>query len=178
MFKNFVVIDTAGYYYSFIGDSDSLRGAKMIATRAENSGRADMCAVYRRDDIDADTNAPRACTRPAAFKIFSGAWVDVYAEKQPAAPGRVTRSWKVYGAAGHRQRESFYPSYSYDFSTEKDGVRKISVSASDLTGTHDYVIISITRPTADACEKELAGQISDGIFENSRVGAVIEIAEV
>ncbi|MBD5554869.1 MAG: hypothetical protein HDQ95_05845 [Roseburia sp.] len=86
----------------------------------------------------------------------------------------VTRAWKVYGAEGHRQRESFNPSYTYDW-TDGDNVRKIEVENSDKTGTNDYSIIRITRNTAEECERELDGQISDGIFENSRVGEVVEI---
>ena len=72
----------------------------------------------------------------------------------------VTRTWKVYGTEGHRQRESFFPSYQYDFSK---------------TGTHDYSIVRITRDTAKLCAAELNGQISDGIFENSRVGQILEV---
>lgn len=86
----------------------------------------------------------------------------------------VVRTWKVYGAEGHRQRESFFPSYSYDFN--KDGV-KIDVMNSDQTGTNDYTIIRIYAPSAEECENELWGQISDGIFENSRTGTVEEIFE-
>lgn len=37
----------------------------------------------------------------------------------------VTRTWKVYGTEGHRQRESFFPSYQYDFSNEQNGTRII-----------------------------------------------------
>lgn len=86
----------------------------------------------------------------------------------------VTRSWKIYGFDGHRQRESFGKSYTYDFS-EGNNVRIISVENSDKTNTNDYTIIRITRNTAEECESELYGQISDGIFENSRVGDVVEI---
>lgn len=85
-----------------------------------------------------------------------------------------TRTWKVYGADGHRQRESFNESYSYDFSTVH-GLRKINVMNSDVTGTNNYTIVMITRDTFEECENELLGQISDGIFENSRVGAIDEI---
>lgn len=86
----------------------------------------------------------------------------------------VTRAWKVYGAEGHRQRESFCDSYTYDW-TKCEDVRKIDVENSDKTGTNDYSIIRITRNTAEECERELDGQISDGIFENSRVGEAVEI---
>lgn len=86
----------------------------------------------------------------------------------------VTRAWKVYGAYGHRQRESFNPSYEYDFS-QGDNIRKISVENSDKTGTNEYTIIRITRNTSDECVSELDGQLSDGIFESSRTGSVVEI---
>lgn len=86
----------------------------------------------------------------------------------------VTRAWKVYGMGGHRQRESFNESYAYDW-TEGESIRKIEVENSDKTGTNEYSIIRITRNTAEECERELDGQISDGIFENSRVGEIVEI---
>ena len=87
----------------------------------------------------------------------------------------VARSWKVYGIPGHRQRESFNSSYTYDFSEEGD-VRIIEVENSDKTGTNEYTVVKVTRNTAEECEAELSGQITDGIFENSRVGEVLEIA--
>jgi hypothetical protein len=86
----------------------------------------------------------------------------------------VTRAWKVYGIDGHRQRESFSKSYKYDWSSDCV-TRILEVENSDKTGTNDYSIVRITRDTADECEKELYGQIDDGIFENSRVGKIIEI---
>lgn len=87
----------------------------------------------------------------------------------------VTRTWKVYGTEGHRQRESFFPSYRYDFSNEQNGTRIIEVDNFDKTGTHDYSVVRITRDTAKLCAAELNGQISDGIFENSRVGQILEV---
>lgn len=89
----------------------------------------------------------------------------------------VTRAWKVYGADGHRQRESFGESYKYDFSTDEDGIRIIEVENSDKTGTNLYTIVRITRNTWGECEDEFKGQITDGIFENSRVGRIEEIKE-
>ena len=86
----------------------------------------------------------------------------------------VTKSWKVYGFLGHRQRESFNKSYKWDFS-EDDNVRIIEVENSDKTGTNDYTIVRITRNTDEECEAELNVQISDGIFENSNVGDIEEI---
>lgn len=88
----------------------------------------------------------------------------------------VTRTWKVYGTEGHRQRESFNKSYKYDFSKEND-VRIIEIENSDKTGTNDYSVIKITRNTSEECKCELDGQITDGIFENSRVGIVVEISK-
>lgn len=86
----------------------------------------------------------------------------------------VTKSWKIYGMDGHRQRESFNKSCKYDFS-ENGKVRLLEVKNSDKTGTNDYSIIRITRNSSEECEEELHGQLSDGIFENSRVGKVVEI---
>lgn len=89
----------------------------------------------------------------------------------------VTRVWKVYGAEGHRQRISFDESFVWDFtgSPYSDGVRIIECLNSDKTGTNEYSIVKITRDTAEECEKELHAQISDGLFENSRVGKIEEV---
>lgn len=87
----------------------------------------------------------------------------------------VTRTWKVYGADGHRQRESFNSSYVCDFSDSYDGTRIIEVQNFDKTGTHDYSLVKITRDTAQLCDEEMEGQVSDGIFENCRVGKVVEV---
>jgi hypothetical protein len=86
----------------------------------------------------------------------------------------VKRSWKVYGMDGHRQRTSFGKSVKYDWS--KDGqIRIVELENSDKTGTNDYTIIHITRNTAEECEAELDGQLTDGVFENSRFGRIEEI---
>lgn len=91
----------------------------------------------------------------------------------------VTRTWKVYGlfdgAIRHRMRYSFFPSRRFDFSTAEDGTRVIDIQCSDKTGTNEFIIVSVTRPTADLCERELEGQLSDGIFEDIRSGDVEEI---
>ena len=86
----------------------------------------------------------------------------------------VTKTWRVYGMDGHRQRESFNKSCKYDFS-ENGIIRIIEVDNFDKTGTNEYSIIRITRNSFEECEQELNGQLSDGIFENSRVGKVVEI---
>lgn len=85
-----------------------------------------------------------------------------------------TRTWKLYGLGGHRQKESFNSSCKYDFS-KGDNIRIIEVENFDKTGTNEYSIIRITRNTSEECFDELQGQISDGIFENSRVGEIEEI---
>lgn len=86
--------------------------------------------------------------------------------------GPKVMAWKVYGAPGHRQKESFSPSYIYDFSDENDPIRIIEVENCDLTGTHDYSLIRIIRKTQDECIEELEGQLTDGIFENCNHGEV------
>lgn len=88
----------------------------------------------------------------------------------------ITRAWKVYGEEGHRQHESFFKSYEVDCS-EKGFSRIIKVENSDITGTNEYSIIRITRNTAQECQEELDDQLSDGAFECSKVGKVVEITE-
>lgn len=87
-----------------------------------------------------------------------------------------TKTYKVYGRTGHRQKESFNASYMYDFSGEQ-GTRIIEVFNSDLTGTNDYTVVRITRNTENECFDEIEGQLSDGIFENMGTGAVVEFDE-
>lgn len=82
-----------------------------------------------------------------------------------------TISWKVYGMDGHRMKESFNKSYTYDFSNGND-VRIIQVDNADKTGTNEYSVITITRNTEAECVAELNGQLSDGVFENCRVGMI------
>ena len=85
-----------------------------------------------------------------------------------------TRTWKVYGADGHRQAISFEPSFKWDFS-ENGKSRIIEVANADKTGTNDYSVVTITCNTFAECEEELRGQITDGLFENVRTGKVEEI---
>lgn len=86
-----------------------------------------------------------------------------------------TRTWKVYGRTGHRQATSFDESHTYNFSSNSRGTRIIELINSDKTGTNEYTIARITCDSAEACERELWGQISDGIWENYRVGKVEEV---
>ena len=85
-----------------------------------------------------------------------------------------TKVFKVYGLSGHRQRESFNKSYAHDFS-ENGITRSIIVLNADVTGTNDYSVVIINRDSAEDCYDELDGQLSDGIFENSRTGKVEEV---
>jgi len=88
----------------------------------------------------------------------------------------ITRTWKVYGMDGHRQKESFNSSERYDWSGSNGfGTRIVEVINSDKSGTNEYTIIKITCDSAEECEAVLNGQISDGIFENKRVGRIEEI---
>lgn len=92
----------------------------------------------------------------------------------------VTRAWKVYGVAGHRQRESFRPSYvcSSDRARENGDFYALEVINGDITGANDYTILCVTRETAKECEEEFNGQISDGVFENARTGDAVEITSL
>lgn len=86
----------------------------------------------------------------------------------------VTKTFKIYGAEGHRQRISFGESFIWDFSKDGD-VRIIECECQDKTGTNDYVVVRITRNTEQEVWDELEGQLSDGLFENSRYGRVEEM---
>lgn len=87
----------------------------------------------------------------------------------------VTRAWRVYGAEGHRQRESFSASHEITFSREEWATCKIAVLNADVTGTNEYSLVIITGESAEACERRLMGQVDDGVFENCRVGKVKEL---
>ena len=84
----------------------------------------------------------------------------------------ITKKWKVYGAEGHRQRESFHPSVRYDWTSDEEGTRIVELQNADVTGTNDYTVVIITRDTEELCDREFEGQLSDGIFENSRYGRI------
>ncbi len=87
-----------------------------------------------------------------------------------------SKAWKVYGVEGHRQRMSFGNSVHWDWS-KGENTRIFEAINCDITGTNDYSIVRITRNTEEECETEFWAQISDGYFENARVGKVEEIAE-
>lgn len=82
--------------------------------------------------------------------------------------------FRVYGSEGHRQKESFNKSFKLDF-----GAEQIEVRNADLTGTNDYteMIMRGYECIEDAYDV-VEAQISDGIFENKRVGWVEYVPEV
>lgn len=45
----------------------------------------------------------------------------------------------------------------------------------DLTGTNDYSVVFVTRNTEEECESEFWAQLSDGYFECSATGAIVEL---
>ncbi len=83
----------------------------------------------------------------------------------------ITKRFRVYGLDGHRQRASFGKS---DRFYTWDNLAEITCLCSDRTGTNEYVELIITCPEWDSYH-ELEAQISDGIFENCRVGKITEI---
>lgn len=50
-----------------------------------------------------------------------------------------------------------------------------SALCADKTGSHEYVLFAVKAKTAEECERHLDGHISDGFFENCRVGKVVEV---
>ena len=67
-----------------------------------------------------------------------------------------------------------------DTDREKASVSHISMigrmeKISELWKLRTQTIIRITRNTSEECQEELEGQLSDGIFENSRVGVIEEL---
>lgn len=78
------------------------------------------------------------------------------------------KEWKVYGADGHRQRESFADSFS--FITLNDAL--IMIGNYDMTGSHEYTQVVIIAKNEKLCDGEFEAQITDGVFENSRTGKI------
>lgn len=78
----------------------------------------------------------------------------------------------IFGADGVRQRESF--NSSRKFNTER---AEVEIFNSDRTGSNLYTLMQITAEDFEACRREMEGQITDGVFENSRTGEIQEIAD-
>lgn len=83
----------------------------------------------------------------------------------------ITRTYRIYGLNGHRQRESFKKSYSFD----SENACHVEVENSDKTGTNEYTVLRITGEDQTYIDYELMGQLEDGIFENSRWGRIEEL---
>ena len=83
----------------------------------------------------------------------------------------MTRTYKITG-----KNIGTGESIRYDWSEGTD-TRIVEVKRADQTESNDYVIVTITRNTAEECEAELNGQISDGLFENEKVENIEEITE-
>ena len=105
------------------------------------------------------------------WTVDNGIFWDLCIEEGEEKKSKMRIAYKVKGLEGHRQSASFGRSSFWDFSQDGD-VRKISVLREDILQTNDHVIVIIERNTAEECEAELNGQLSDGIFENCRVGGV------
>lgn len=86
----------------------------------------------------------------------------------------ITKCYKVYGREGHRQGASFLTSCDFDIISEKGERIFFWIQNADLTGTHDYSVVSVTAESAEDCRSYLESQISDGFFENYNVGYVEE----
>lgn len=82
------------------------------------------------------------------------------------------KKWKIYGIEGHRQSASFGKSRK---NVKTWGGVYFDLLNSDITGTNDYTILIVRAETEKLCRAELYAQISDGIFENCRVGKIEEI---
>lgn len=86
--------------------------------------------------------------------------------------------YRIYGLEDHRQAESFNPSRVLDFRTNANGYERniiIKIGNFDKTGTHEYTELVVTAESEKKAYNEILAQISDGIFENCRVGKIEKI---
>ena len=84
----------------------------------------------------------------------------------------VTRAWKVWSSIYELVKEE--KDLHYDWSNAECGTRTVDIQPSEENG---FVVVSITRNTAQECERELEGQLSDGLFENYGGYAEEELTE-
>lgn len=84
-----------------------------------------------------------------------------------------TMKFRVYGADGHRQRRSFYTSAQFVTWSKIF----VSILASDITGSNQYVDVIITAKDEKDCYKNLFAQEADGVFENSKTGKITVFEE-
>lgn len=78
----------------------------------------------------------------------------------------------IFGADGHRQRESFNKSWSFE--TEQ---AEVEIFNSDRTGSNLFSLMQITADDFEACRREMEAQITDGVFENSRTGEIQNLTD-
>ena len=83
---------------------------------------------------------------------------------------QITKTYRVYGAEGHRQRVSFMESDC--FRTWRGSI--VDMRNAGKTGTNEYTELQITADCEEDCLDTLRGQVSDGIFENSRTGKILD----
>lgn len=86
-----------------------------------------------------------------------------------------TVTYRIHGLEGHRQAESFNPSRVLDFRANAHGYERnvvIEIKNFDKTGTHEYTELIVTAESEEKAHNEIMAQISDGIFENCRVGKI------
>ena len=84
----------------------------------------------------------------------------------------IEKKWKIYGIEGSRQAASFGKS---SLNAKTWSGYCLDVINSDITGTNDYTILIVRAETEKKCRAGLYAQISDGVFENCRVGKIEEI---
>lgn len=86
----------------------------------------------------------------------------------------MTKKWRIFGKDGHNQALSFEKSFYWNWS-DVYNLRILSCDCSDRTGSNEYVDLTITTNSAEECDREFHGQLSDGIFENCSYGVCIEL---
>ena len=65
----------------------------------------------------------------------------------------------------------------WDWSNEGQGTRKLDITfrrRKGITGGY-YVYMTVTRDTEAEVHDEFVGQVTDGFFENDRIGKVCEV---
>lgn len=89
----------------------------------------------------------------------------------------VTRTWKIWSDLYAYVKEK--NGLHYDWSNETQGIRIVDVQPIEGNGTGEcgWLVVKITRNTAEECGRELEGQLSDGLFENSSAYVEKELTE-
>ena len=86
---------------------------------------------------------------------------------------------KIYGLEGHRQAESFCKSWAIEgnrlWNNPNNEVEFFGCLCSDYTHTNEFVVFFAKCNSIDAYERLLDGQLSEGTFENQRVGKMQDV---